>query len=212
TRERPEPFSSTSSGAWICFAASHCLIACAASSARAGGPPSSAPSVRKSWRAMTLFENLLMSRTISASGSDSCTYTSRAPVDELHARQRRLGVDAHALVAFRHEGEAQRFEVHQQRIGRHVVRPVGIAVEGAVLRRTEVAAVEQHVAAQLAQAAAAEAPQQHPEALVVELRVAGAAQYQVLAVEIGLGFPAVGRPEELQGGVRRDELHHRSWI
>src|SRR5947207_578883 len=52
TRERPEPFSSTSSGAWIFLAATHSRITRALSSARAGGPPSSAPSVRKSWRAM----------------------------------------------------------------------------------------------------------------------------------------------------------------
>src|SRR5207253_733845 len=72
-RGSPDPFSSTTSGASMFCAVSHWRMTRAASSARAGGPASSPPMVRNSCRAITLFEYLLMSRTISASGSDSCT-------------------------------------------------------------------------------------------------------------------------------------------
>ena len=51
--------------------ASQALIAATAFCALAGGPALSAPSVRNRWRAMMLLENLLVSRTISASGGES---------------------------------------------------------------------------------------------------------------------------------------------
>src|SRR5262245_11915312 len=62
-RERPEPFSITRSAAARPFRASHFCTARLALRALPGAPPSSAPSVRKRCRAITLLENLLVSRT-----------------------------------------------------------------------------------------------------------------------------------------------------
>ena len=57
------------------FLASHSLIICAERDALPGSlklpTQASADSVRNNCRAMTLFENLLISRTTSASGTDS---------------------------------------------------------------------------------------------------------------------------------------------
>ena len=76
-RDRPQPFSSTSSGMSRPRADSRLRIAAPPRAGLPGSPPA-APMVRNSCCVMTLFENLLMSRMSIASGGESCTATSRA--------------------------------------------------------------------------------------------------------------------------------------
>jgi hypothetical protein len=132
-------------------------------------------------------------------------------VDHLQAGQVRLDEQPH-LPVLRVEHEAQRLEIDEQRVGRDVVGPEDFVVDQVGRHRTEVAAVEHDVAAQLAQAAAAQVAQQQPEAFVIELRVAVAFEVKLVAVAVGLGLPAVGRPEQLERRVGRDELHHRARV
>ena len=66
-RESPEPFSITSSGAAMFFAAIQARTAATDFCVLADEPRPAVPSVRNKCRAMMLLENLLVSRTISAS-------------------------------------------------------------------------------------------------------------------------------------------------
>ena len=84
TRDRPEPLSITSSGKARPRPSSQAPMRRRARSAVAG--PLSLPSVRKTWRAITLLLHLLMSRTASASGADSCSASGRAPAGVVPAR------------------------------------------------------------------------------------------------------------------------------
>ena len=74
-RDSPEPLSSTNSGAKIFFLASHSLTRSEERLALPGSlmapTQASDESVRNNCRAMTLLENLLISRTTSARGGDS---------------------------------------------------------------------------------------------------------------------------------------------
>ena len=70
-RDSPDPFSSTSPGIAIRFSLSHFCTTSAASAGVAGGGCFAVASVRKIWRAITLFESLFTSRTMSYSGADS---------------------------------------------------------------------------------------------------------------------------------------------
>jgi hypothetical protein len=78
-RDNPEPFSSTSSGALRLLRASQRRTASAACAIVAGGAASVVASVRKICRAITLFESLLTSRTMSHSGGDSSVANGIAP-------------------------------------------------------------------------------------------------------------------------------------
>ncbi len=69
----------TSSGASMPFVASQSLTTCAPRSAFAGNACLCAASVSNNWRAITLLLNLLMSRMISGSDTDSHSVTSTAP-------------------------------------------------------------------------------------------------------------------------------------
>lgn len=66
-RDRPDPFSITSSGIVRFCRASQRWMTSVDCRTDAGLRPISAPMVRKSWRAITLFEYLSMSCTTSAS-------------------------------------------------------------------------------------------------------------------------------------------------
>jgi hypothetical protein len=123
----------------------------------------------------------------------------------------RLDEEAHLRVLGPEE-EAQRLEIDEQRVGRDVVRPEHLVVDEVGRYRAEVSAVEHDVAAHLAHAPAAQVPQQHPEALIVELGVAVALEVEILAVAVDLGLPAVGRAEQLERRVRGHELHHRARV
>ena len=70
-RESPAPFSITRPGVAMPFAESHSRTMRSLAAASPGAPVFCAERVRKSCRAITLLEYLLMSRTSAASGSDS---------------------------------------------------------------------------------------------------------------------------------------------
>src|SRR5690606_16357068 len=80
----------------------------------------------------------------------------------------------------------------------------------------EIRVVDDEVAADFVHAEPAHRAQQLPELLEDEERIAVALQHEVavelavpdLAVEVDLGAPRVGRPEDLERGPGRDELHH----
>ena len=78
SRDRPEPFSSTSSGMASVRLVSQSASARLARSGVPGWRAASLPSVRKSWRVITLLLYLLISRITSASGADSCSAMRRA--------------------------------------------------------------------------------------------------------------------------------------
>src|SRR5882762_3750529 len=86
-RESPAPLSIRISGNDIPRLASQSLTARSDFSSVAG-PPSCAPSVRKTFRAMTLLLNLLMSRMLSASAADSQLDNKRAFVGTSSSRTR----------------------------------------------------------------------------------------------------------------------------
>jgi hypothetical protein len=116
----------------------------------------------------------------------------------------------------RRQAQRERMVVEQQRIGAGVVRLERRAVElGGVERpRLEAAMVQHQVAADLAYALLAKLAQEQPQALHVEARVAAAADDEVAfedvaalrAGRIGAGFPGIGRPQQLQRGLRRHQL------
>ena len=135
----------------------------------------------------------------------------------------RLGEDEHGTrIGIRDELEADRLEAQQQRIGADVVGAQRLRVEapGVMLAGREVRAIEHQVAADVAQAPVAQRAQQQPEALEAELRIAHPLQHQVAlqhtllegAVQVGVGPPAIRRPEHFEPCQRRDEFHHRSRI
>ena len=89
-RDRPAPFSIESSGAAMPFTFSQWRRTSRAWCTCAGGSYAALARVRKSCLAITLLENLLTSRTISASGADSCVCSSCAPSGTMPSRARPL--------------------------------------------------------------------------------------------------------------------------
>ena len=143
------------------------------------------------------------------------------PARDLHVREIGFAHDAHAA-AFGNEVEVDRLEVHQQRVGPHVVGTPRFAVElrRVVGRGREERPVQDHVAADLAQPARAQLADELPKALVGELGVAAAAQDEVarerasryLAGHEDVGLEGVGRTEEVEPGEGGDELDHGSGV
>ena len=140
---------------------------------------------------------------------------------DLDVGQVGLGRDAHAA-SVGNEAELDRLEVHQAGVGAHVVGAARIVVEARRVMddRGEVAAIDDHVAADVAQAARAQLVRELPQALVGELGIAAAADDEI-ALEHAAGDLARGedvRPEgesraqEVERGVGGDELHHRGGI
>jgi len=78
-RDKPDPFSSTRPGIASLRAASQRFTTFTALAGVAGGVSLAVASVRKIWRAITLFDSLLTSRTMSASGGDSSTANGAVP-------------------------------------------------------------------------------------------------------------------------------------
>ena len=78
SRESPEPLAMTSSGNSSPRVLSHPTIVCSPAAAVAGVPFISAAIASTSERAIMLLEYLLVTRTISESGSDSWVRSSRA--------------------------------------------------------------------------------------------------------------------------------------
>jgi hypothetical protein len=110
-------------------------------------------------------------------------------------------------------------QVDQQRVGTGIVRAQRLAVESTriVVGDGKGAAVKYHVAPDLADTAQTNLPQQQPELLEAEPGIAAAAQVQVAlqpAVagrSLGecLGAPGVGRSQQLEAGIGRQQLHRR---
>ncbi len=137
--------------------------------------------------------------------------------------QCRCGDDPrHRRLRVRDKIQRQGLEVHQQRIGRYVVRAQIVAVERSARCdvRLEGRFVQYEVAVNLPQPEAAQAVNKYPEPLDHEARVAAAAQNQV-AVQtaavrarrgIHLGAPLKRGAEQIQRRVGREQLHRRGRI
>jgi hypothetical protein len=101
--------------------------------------------------------------------------------DDLDVGQVGLRHDAHRLVVG-HEAEFHRVEVHEERVGAGVVGAARIVVEAAgVVRRRgrEPGAVDDDVAADLADAARTQVVEREPDAVDGELGIAAAPDVEV---------------------------------
>jgi hypothetical protein len=118
-----------------------------------------------------------------------------------------------------HDGDVDGLEIDHQRVGQDVVGAVRTIVErGAVVTlRREQRVVDHDVAGDALDAHLAQAVDETPPAIRIHERVAAALEHEV-AVEhlvahgtgrIGTRAPRVGRPEQLERGERRNDLHRR---
>ena len=131
-----------------------------------------------------------------------------------HTRASGLGIG--------HEAEADRLVVEQQRVRCCVVRAQALAVEGRRVAGAdrEGRLVEQHVAADLADAIGADPVRQQPEVFDHQFGVAAAADRQIAVEHVapqrtgreGLGLPCVGRPQHAQRRVGGHQLHGRGRV
>ncbi len=143
------------------------------------------------------------------------------PARDLDIGQIGIGGDTHPG-AVGNESELDGLEVHQERIGADVVAAARLAVElaGIVRGRAEIAAVDDDVAADLAQAARPELVRGLPQALVGELGIAAAADHEVaiedpggeLAHDQEIGMESERGTEQVERRVRGEQLHQRGRI
>ena len=134
----------------------------------------------------------------------------------IEVRAQRIGGDV------RHQAEVDGLEIHQQRVGQHVVGAVRLVVECAavVALRREVAVVDDHVAGDPLDALLAQAGDEAPPPVGRHERIAPTDQHQVAlehpvahrAGRKGPRAPRVGWPEQLQRRIRREHFHRRRGI
>ena len=141
--------------------------------------------------------------------------TSRTRLAISHVREVGLAHHAHVRRAG-NEVEVDGLEVHEQRVGPHVVGAPRFAVElrGVVRRGREEGAVEDHVAADLAKPACVQLAYQLPQALVGEPGVAAAPEDQVArerpaahrARHENIGLEGVRGTQEIESRESGDQL------
>ncbi len=131
----------------------------------------------------------------------------------------RVGEDADAAARLGEEDEAGGAEIDQQGRRASVVRAVGSAIEVAALLRSDIeeGVVDDEIAVDMRHAFGAQLPQELPQRLRHEERIATSLKNEVSAqpalgeraVEVDPCLPEVRRAEQLERGVGREQLDGR---